>query len=78
MHVPGSPPDERQGGGADAPRSAPAAALPPPSRPSVSIEIGRIEIRTAAARPSAPPPRRVTPARRHAIDPGLRLGGRRW
>jgi hypothetical protein len=50
------------------------------TRRTVSIEIGRIEIRTQAPRTPAPAAaRRVTPARRHAIDPGLRLGGgRRW
>ncbi len=43
----------------------------------VSIEIGRIEIRTTPARAPAAPPRRITPARPHVIDPGLHLGGRR-
>jgi hypothetical protein len=62
------------------PPQAPRPAAPP-ARAAVSIEIGRIEIRTAQPRAAAPPspPRRVTPARRHVIDPGLRLGGgRRW
>jgi protein TonB len=77
VHEPAAPPAAENRGGVGRPSPAPAASAPPP-RPAVSIEIGRIEIRTAPARPSAPPPRRVTRARPHVIDPGLRLGGRRW
>jgi hypothetical protein len=45
----------------------------------VTIEIGRIEIRTAERRPAAPvPARRLMPARAHSIDPGIGFTGRRW
>jgi hypothetical protein len=65
-----APPPPRQ------PTAGPAPVAP--TRPSVSIEIGRIEIRSTRPR-AAPPPRRVRSARQHVIDPGLRFGGsRRW
>ena len=92
VHEPAPPPPEQPPPPALRPSpqpATPAAVAPPqaprpaaaPARAAVSIEIGRIEIRTAQPRAAAPPapPRRVTPARRHVIDPGLRLGGgRRW
>jgi hypothetical protein len=56
------------------PLSPPAPA--PPGR-AVSIEIGRVEIRTGPARTSAPVARLSTPPRPHAIDPGLRFAGSR-
>jgi hypothetical protein len=56
--------------------ASPAAERPGSRSRGVSIEIGRIEIRTMAPpRPSAAPAPR-TPARRHVIDPGLRFIGR--
>lgn len=61
----------RRPAAARASAEAPAAAAP------ISIEIGRIEIRTAPARAAAPPVRRATRPRAHVIDPGLRSGGRR-
>jgi hypothetical protein len=93
VHGPAPPPREPRSVATalrPSPPVAVSAATPPPATPrpaappelaraAVSIEIGRIEIRSATPRSAAPPPRRVTPARRHVIDPGLRFGGgRRW
>jgi len=61
-----------------APPRTPRSFAEPPAR-GVSIEIGRIEIRTTTPRAAAPPPRRVASPRAHVIDPGLSFGGaRRW
>ncbi len=49
----------------------------PPPQPTVSIDIGRVEIQVKA--PKAGAPVRRTPPRRHGIDPGFDFGsGRRW
>jgi hypothetical protein len=56
--------------------ASPAADRPRSRTTGVSIEIGRIEIRTMAPpRPSPAPAPVRTPARRHVIDPGLSFIG---
>jgi len=66
-----------------APAQRPAAAVPTASAPAstrapVTIEIGRVEIRTAQPRAAAPLLVHATPPRTHTIDPGLGFAGGRW
>lgn len=64
------------------PTAAPAASGAAADRarlgPRVSIEIGEVRISTAQQRSTPAVPRRVSPPRRHAVDPRLRLRSGGW
>jgi hypothetical protein len=60
------------------PAASGAAADRPRLGPRVSIEIGEVRISTAQQRSTPAVPRRVSPPRRHAIDPRLRLRSGGW
>lgn len=53
-------------------RTAPADSVPGGTmQPTIAIEIGRVDIRSASASKQAPAPRAARPPRRHEIDPRL-------